>query len=148
MPPAHSAGRVMTGGNDARKPPSFRQIAEKLREALSQNTYDWENEQECDGVLTLTYGKFSALTGRALLTKRLYSEVELEAARIGLVVAFGQHAVIVADDSDFATNGLPTLDAKYARAPREGRTVKPKMTDDEKRSLFARIGRNKRRASS
>ena len=113
-----------------RKQPSFRQIAEKLQEALCQNTYDWENEQECDGVLTLSYGKFCHLAKRALLTKRLYSEVELEAARLGLVVAFGQHAVIVADDSDFATNGLPTLDATYARHPRLSR-VESKREESE-----------------
>ena len=124
--------------------PSFKQIAEKLQEALCQNTYDWENEQECDGILTISYGKFCHLAKRALLTKRLYSEVELEAARLGLVVAFGEHAVIVADDSDFAANGLPTLDATYVRHPRRGR--QGKLTDDERRSLFSRIG--KKRASS
>ena len=115
------------------KQPTFRQIAERLQRELCLNTYDHENEQECDGVLTISYGTFCNIAKRALLTKRLYSEVELEAARLGLVVAFGEHAIIVADDSDFASNGLPTLDATYARHPRLSR-VESKREEAEYRS--------------
>ena len=129
-----------------RKQPSFRQIAERLQRELCLSTYDHDNEQERDGVLTISYGKFSLLTGRVVFTKRFYAEVEIEAVRLGLVVAFGEHAVVVADDSDFAANGLPTLDATYARHPRRGR--QGKLTNDEKRSLFSRIGKNKRSTPS
>lgn len=86
------------------KQPSFKQIAEKLQRELYMNTYDYENEQDYAGVLTISYGKFSIMTGRIVFTKRFYAEVELEAARLGLVVAFGQHVVIVATDDDFASN--------------------------------------------
>ena len=127
--------------------PSFKQIAERLKDRL------YRNDGEPDGlgygsVLTIPYKAFYGIVERDQLRKRLYTEVELEASRIGLVVAFGWNAVIVATDDDFVPGGWST----FAHQPRPARPVvsapkRQKLTDDEKRALFSRISKNKRASS-
>ena len=68
-----------------------------------EDTQDWSG-----GILTLSYEDFYAIAGRKQLRKRLYTEVELEASRIGLIVAFGWHTIIVATDGHFAPEGWST----------------------------------------
>ena len=55
--------------------------------------------------MTFSYGEFYYLTERAQLRKRLYTEVELEASRLGILVAFGWNAVVVTTDDNFAQEG-------------------------------------------
>ena len=99
------------------QPPSSQQVAEKMQHALSTSIYDYDNEHEYDGVLTISYGQFSHLAGRIVFTKRFYAEVEVEAARIGLIVAFGQNAIIIATDDDFAPNGWSEIKPDLPGSP-------------------------------
>ena len=76
------------------------------------DTEDIEDAKEWSGgILTIPIKEFYVIAGCKQLRKRLYTEVELEASRIGLVVAFGWNAVIVATDSNFAPEGWSTWDA-------------------------------------
>ena len=108
--------------------PSFKQIAQTLESKLrmrgieSNPLYDDmdvddPNQERSGGVLTLSYGEFYGIAGREQLRKRLYTEVELEASRIGLVVAFGWNAVVVATDSHFASEGWGTRDTAHQPRP-------------------------------
>ena len=90
--------------DDFRDELSFKQIAEKLRHELHMGGI-YPDEHGYGGVLTIPYEKFYNLAERKQLRKRLYTEVELEASRIGLVVAFGWNAVVVATDDNFAPRG-------------------------------------------
>ena len=99
------------------QPPSPKQIAEKMQHALAECLYDNENENQYDGVRTISHWQFHALARQTDIARHFYAEVEVEAARIGLIVAFGQNAIVIATDDDFAPNGWseikpdPTMDS-------------------------------------
>ena len=89
------------------------------------------------------------MAGCKQLRKRLYTEVEIEASRIGIAVAFGWNAIIVATDDNFAPESWST----FAHESRPVHPVehaqerpKPKLTEAQKRSLFNRIGKNKKKS--
>ena len=104
------------------------------------DTEDVEDAQEWSGgVLTIPIEEFYGIAGCTQLRKRLYTEVELEASRIGLIVAFGWNAVIVATDANFAPEGWSTWDT--AHQPRPTRAVvraaeRPKRSNSELRDLM------------
>ena len=125
--------------------PSFKRIAEKMQDALRTSNYDHQNEQEYAGVLTISYNKLHQISKRYLFTKRFYSEIELEASRLGMAVAFGQNAVIIAADIDFASDGWSSQDTSEPMPISLSEISGSKPTESEKRALFARIGKNKRR---
>ena len=101
--------------------PSFKQIAERLKDRLYRN--DGEPDEPGHGsVLTIPYEAFYGIVERDQLRKRLYTEVELEASRIGLIVAFGWNAVVVATDDNFVPDGWGTMDD--AHQPRPPRPIK------------------------
>ena len=134
--------------NDSSQP-SFEQIAKTLEGMLYRNNRE-PDEPGHGSVLTLSYEAFYGIVERDQLRKRLYTEVELEASRIGLVVAFGWNAVIVATDDNFVPEGWST----FVHQPRPPNAIdrapprpRPKPTEAQKRALFSRIGRN-RKASS
>lgn len=134
--------------------PSFHEIAQRLANELHMKGIDHGPDRDAEGiedrnggVITIPYGAFYSIAGCKQLRKRLYTEVELEASRIGLAVAFGWNAVIVATDGNFAPEGWSAIDAHQPRPPRPIKPAPPRpMTDDEKRSLFSRI-KNKRESS-
>ena len=105
--------------------PSFKQIAQSLKSKLDMkgiesipldDTEDIEDAKEWSGgILTISYEEFYGIAGCKQLRKRLYTEVELEASRIGIAVAFGWNAIIVATDSHFAPEGWSTWDASQMR---------------------------------
>lgn len=85
--------------------PSVQQFAKRLQQELNTSIYDYDNENQYDGVLTISYGRFREMAERFVFTPRFFSEVEVEAARIGLIVAYGTNTVVIATDGDFAPNG-------------------------------------------
>ena len=100
--------------------PSPKQVAEKMQHALTECLYDYDNESQYDGVLTISHWQFQALTRRTEIARHFYAEVEVEAARIGLIVAFGHKAVVIATDDDFAPNGWSEIKpdpSRYEEAP-------------------------------
>ena len=131
--------------------PSFKRIAEKMQDALRTSNYDYQDEQEYAGVLTISYNKLHQISKRYLFTKRFYSEIELEASRLGMVVAFGQNAVIIAADIDFASGGWSSQDTSE---PMPVSLVelsgdhKPLFDELQKRALFARIKKKNEGRSS
>ena len=114
-----------------------------MQDALRTSNYDYQDEQEYAGVLTISYNKLHQISKRYLLTKRFYSEIELEASRLGMAVAFGQNAVIIAADIDFASDGWSSQDTSEPMAISLSEISGSKPTEAEKRALFARIGKNK-----
>ena len=136
--------------------PSFKQIAQGLKSKLGmkgidpgpdRNAEDVEDGDRNGGIITLSYGEFYEMAGCKQLRKRLYTEVELEASRIGIAVAFGWNAIIVATDDNFAPESWSTF-ANESRpvhpveyAPKR---PKPKLTEAQKQPLFNRVGKNKK----
>ena len=129
--------------------PSFKQIVQGLKSQLDMKgiessplddmDVDDPDQEWSGGLLTLSYGEFCGIAGRTQLRKRLYTEVELEASRIGLIVAFGWNTVIVATDSHFAPDGWSTWDA--ANQPRPPHSVlrapeRPKWSNPELQDLM------------
>ena len=97
--------------------PSFEQIAKMLEDRLHLKC-GRPDEHGHGSVLTIPYNDFCIMSGRTQLRKRLYMEIEQEASRIGLIVAFGWNAVIVATDDDFAPDGWSTLGVHQPRPAR------------------------------
>lgn len=129
--------------------PSFKQIAQGLKSRLDMKgiesnplddmDVDDPDQEWSGGILTLSYGDFCGIAGRKQLRKRLYTEVELEASRIGLVVAFGWNAVIVATDSHFASEGWSTWSTAHQPRPThsiEHAAERPKRSNSELRDLM------------
>lgn len=120
---------------DSREP-SFKQIAQCLKSKLDMkgiesgpldDTEDAEDARDWSGgVLTLSYEDLYAIAGCKQLRKRLYTEVELEAARIGLIVAFGWNTVLVATDVHFAPEGWSTWDTAHQARPSHSVARAPK----------------------
>lgn len=123
----------MANSEDQRRRPSFKQIAERLKDRLYTET-DEPNELGHGCVLTIPYEKFYDIVNRNQLRGRLCIEVVHEASLIGLVVAFGHKAVVVATDENFVEGGWSSLDAKRQR-------------NERARALFSRI-KNKKKVSS
>ena len=137
--------------------PSFKQIAQGLKSRLDMkgiesipldDTVDADDDAQdwSGGLLTISYGEFCGIAGRKQLRKRLYTEVELEASRIGLIVAFGWNAVIVATDANFAPEGWSTRDASHQPRPTHAvirAAERPKRSNSELQDLM-----HKNRASS
>ena len=94
--------------------PSLKQIAEKLRHELHMGGV-YPDETGYGGAVTISCEKFYNICDRKQLRKRLYTEVELEASRLGLIVAFGRNAMVVASDSNFAQDGWSEWDWNYSR---------------------------------
>ena len=97
--------------------PSPKQVAEKMQHALTECLYDYDNENQYDGVRTISHWQFHALAKRTDIARHFYAEVEVEAARIGLIVAFGQNAVVIATDDDFAPNGWSEIKPDIPGSP-------------------------------
>ena len=88
--------------------PTAKQIAKELKRRLYTNST--EPEDYGSGIdpseakaITIPSHHFHSIAGRKRIDKHLYWSVEYEASKIGIVVGFGVHAILIGTDASFYT---------------------------------------------